>query len=39
MFFEDGERVPGAIAIADFEKKLAAAKPAAAAPSPRASAQ
>ena len=39
MFFEDGERVPGAIAIADFEKKLAAAKPVAAAPSPRASAQ
>jgi thiol:disulfide interchange protein DsbC len=29
IFFEDGERVPGAMAIADFEKKLAAAKPAA----------
>jgi thiol:disulfide interchange protein DsbC len=28
MFFEDGERVPGAMAIADFEKKLAGAKPA-----------
>ena len=26
IFFEDGERVPGAMAIADFEKKLAAAK-------------
>jgi thiol:disulfide interchange protein DsbC len=26
MFFEDGERIPGAISIADFEKKLAAAK-------------
>jgi len=26
MFFEDGERIPGAIAIADFEKKLASAK-------------
>ena len=26
MFFEDGERIPGAIAIADFEKKLAATK-------------
>jgi thiol:disulfide interchange protein DsbC len=25
MFFEDGERVPGAIPLADFEKKLAAA--------------
>ncbi len=28
MFFGDGERIPGAIAIADFEKKLASAKPA-----------
>jgi len=27
IFFEDGERVPGAMAIGDFEKKLAAAKP------------
>jgi thiol:disulfide interchange protein DsbC len=35
IFFEDGERVPGAMAIADFEKKLASAK---AAPS-RAAAQ
>jgi len=26
IFFEDGERVPGAMAIADFEKKLASAK-------------
>jgi len=26
IFFEDGERVPGAMAIADFEKRLAAAK-------------
>lgn len=26
IFFEDGERVPGAIGMADFEKKLAAAK-------------
>jgi thiol:disulfide interchange protein DsbC len=26
IFFEDGERVPGAMPIADFEKKLAAAK-------------
>lgn len=26
MFFEDGERIPGAINIAEFEKKLAAAK-------------
>jgi thiol:disulfide interchange protein DsbC len=26
MFFEDGERIPGAISLADFEKKLAAAK-------------
>jgi thiol:disulfide interchange protein DsbC len=26
IIFEDGERVPGAIAIADFEKRLAAAK-------------
>ena len=34
IIFEDGERVPGAMAIADFEKKLAAAKLA-----PRASAQ
>ena len=24
--FEDGERIPGAISIADFEKKLTAAK-------------
>jgi thiol:disulfide interchange protein DsbC len=31
MFFEDGERVPGAISLADFEKKLASAKAAAAA--------
>ena len=37
MFFEDGERVPGAIAIADFEKKLAGAK--SPAPAPRASVQ
>ena len=29
IFFRDGERVPGAIPIADFEKKLASAKPAA----------
>ena len=35
IFFEDGERVPGAIPMADFEKRLAAAK----APAPRASAQ
>ena len=35
IFFEDGERVPGAMSIADFEKKLAMAK----GPSPRASAQ
>ena len=35
IFFEDGERVPGAIAMADFEKRLAAAK----APAPRASAK
>lgn len=35
IFFEDGERVPGAMAIADFEKKLAAAK----SPAPRPSAQ
>ena len=35
IFFEDGDRVPGAMAIADFEKKLAAPKAAA----PRASAQ
>ena len=27
IFFEDGERIPGAIPLADFEKKLAAAKP------------
>jgi thiol:disulfide interchange protein DsbC len=27
MFFEDGDRIPGAIAITDFEKKLAAVKP------------
>jgi thiol:disulfide interchange protein DsbC len=26
LFFEDGERVPGVMAMADFEKKLAAAK-------------
>ena len=26
LFFEDGERVPGAMTIADFEKRLAAAK-------------
>jgi thiol:disulfide interchange protein DsbC len=26
IFFEDGERVPGAMSIADFEKKLASAK-------------
>jgi hypothetical protein len=31
MFFEDGERVPGAISLADFEKKLASAKSPAAA--------
>ena len=31
IFFEDGERVPGAMPIADFEKKLASAKPAKAA--------
>ncbi|MGZ5099884.1 MAG: DsbC family protein [Usitatibacter sp.] len=35
IFFEDGERVPGAMPIADFEKKLASAK----APSPTASAK
>jgi thiol:disulfide interchange protein DsbC len=35
IFFEDGERVPGAISVADFEKKLAAAK----APAPRAAAK
>jgi len=35
IFFEDGERVPGAIAIADFEKKLASAK----APAPSAAAK
>jgi len=35
IFFEDGERVPGAMPIADFEKKLAAAKAA----SPSASAK
>lgn len=35
IFFEDGERVPGAIALADFEKKLSAAK----APAPRAAAK
>jgi thiol:disulfide interchange protein DsbC len=39
MIFEDGERVPGAIAIADFEKKLASAKAPAASSTPRASAQ
>ena len=32
MFFEDGERVPGAISLADLEKKLAAAKTPAAPP-------
>jgi thiol:disulfide interchange protein DsbC len=32
MFFEDGERIPGAIPMADLEKKLAAAKTPAAAP-------
>jgi protein-disulfide isomerase len=26
MIFEDGERVPGALPIADFEKRLMAAK-------------
>jgi thiol:disulfide interchange protein DsbC len=35
ILFEDGERVPGAIPMADFEKRLAAAK----APAPRASAK
>ena len=35
MIFEDGERVPGAMAIADFEKRLAAAK----LPAPTASAK
>jgi thiol:disulfide interchange protein DsbC len=35
IFFEDGERVPGAMSIADFEKKLVAAK----APSPQAAAK
>jgi len=35
IFFEDGERVPGAISAADFEKKLALAK----SPAPRASAK
>lgn len=35
MIFEDGERVPGAIAMADFEKRLAAAK----LPAPTASAK
>ena len=35
MFFENGERVPGVMAMADFEKKLATAKD----PSPRAAAQ
>jgi thiol:disulfide interchange protein DsbC len=29
IFFEDGERVPGAMSLADFEKKLATLKPAA----------
>ena len=29
IFFEDGERVPGAMSLADFEKKLASLKPAA----------
>jgi thiol:disulfide interchange protein DsbC len=32
MFFEDGERIPGAIPVADLEKKLAAAKTPAAPP-------
>jgi thiol:disulfide interchange protein DsbC len=27
IFFEDGERVPGAMTLADFEKRLASAKP------------
>src|SRR5204863_7668737 len=35
IFFEDGERVPGAMAITDFEKKLVAAKT----PPPQASAK
>ena len=35
IFFEDGERIPGVMAMADFEKKLAAAKN----PAPRAAAQ
>jgi thiol:disulfide interchange protein DsbC len=35
IFFEDGERVPGAMSIADFEKKLVAAK----APAPQAAAK
>ena len=35
IFFEDGERVPGVMAMADFEKRLVAAK----APAPRASAK
>ncbi|HUP29322.1 MAG TPA: DsbC family protein [Usitatibacter sp.] len=35
MIFEDGERIPGAMAIADFEKRLAAAK----LPAPTASAK
>jgi thiol:disulfide interchange protein DsbC len=35
IFFEDGDRVPGVMAMADFEKKLANAKN----PAPRASAQ
>ncbi|HUP98393.1 MAG TPA: DsbC family protein [Usitatibacter sp.] len=35
IFFEDGERVPGVMAMADLEKKLAQAK----SPAPRASAQ
>ena len=36
IFFEDGERIPGVIPIAEFEKRLAGAK---SAPTPRASAQ
>ena len=39
MFFEDGERIPGAIAIADFEKKLASAKAPAGKPAKTAAAQ
>jgi protein-disulfide isomerase len=36
IFFEDGERVPGVMSMADFERKLAQGKAAAA---PRASTQ